>query len=474
MNIQGANLLSLLSGPENLGTLQQGFSGLSGDQAGFASALMQQLGLLNDSLASNTGSSDLTTLQSWVKEGGEELRQNLQNFAVNLGQNLPAANQNSDIDLEDTLQTLSDVLQQLQQLDIDAQDITLPPVTESIADAESATGAETLAGTQPGQNAETKPVEAQTLPSPAEQAIEAAAAMANNPAPMPVTLPQADIQAAADSTGLSELLPETQKPAPATSQETRTQSNATGINPDDAGLEFDRGISAALARNDTDNNSKPQPEKSPQTLKTENSAGQLADVATNMESSKIDGHKPVQDIAGDISRMHQVVRNETTVSAPATQPAMSKQLTDPAWRQELGNKLLWMHNQSIPSVELRLNPEHLGPVLIKIDVSQEQASVAFTTQHLAVKDAIEAAIPKLREMLGGQQLNLVDVNVSQQQSDQRQPAREFFQMASEQGQRRQADAETAAKGPLNEAQHIVDEIEAGRAIASNGLLSLYA
>jgi flagellar hook-length control protein FliK len=151
-----------------------------------------------------------------------------------------------------------------------------------------------------------------------------------------------------------------------------------------------------------------------------------------------------------------------------------KHFNDPGWQQELGDKLIWMHKQSMPSAELRLNPEHLGPILVKIDVSHEQATVAFTTQHLAVKEAIEAAIPKLREMLGGQQLNLADVNVSQQQSDQKQPARDFFQMASEQGQRRQSDLDGQANGVVNEAQNIVDEIEAGRAIASNGLLSLFA
>jgi flagellar hook-length control protein FliK len=100
--------------------------------------------------------------------------------------------------------------------------------------------------------------------------------------------------------------------------------------------------------------------------------------------------------------------------------------------------------------------------------------VAFTTQHQVVKDAIEAAIPKLKEMLQGQQLNLADVNVSQQQSEQRQSTQDFFQMASDQGRKNPNDADVAETGAVNQSQSIVDEIEAGRAIASNGLLSLFA
>jgi len=47
-------------------------------------------------------------------------------------------------------------------------------------------------------------------------------------------------------------------------------------------------------------------------------------------------------------------------------------------------------------------------------------------------------------------------------------------MASEQGQRQRAEVDPLSTGTGNEAQNIVDEIEAGRAIATNGLLSLFA
>jgi flagellar hook-length control protein FliK len=289
--------------------------------------------------------------------------------------------------------------------------------------------------------------------------------------PMPVTVPSADIAEQLEGSGAaSGLMAGANKPTAVLSREAQAQTvniEAAASNPDDAGGDFDRSVSAMLARDDA--NSKSQQDKAALDIKSEAALNQLDDGIDSVESNKT-----TPGITADISRMNNAMRSETSATVPNNQSALVKHFADPGWNQELGEKLIWMHKQSMPSVELRLNPEHLGPVLVKIDMSQDQATVAFTAQHLAVKDAIEAAIPKLREMMNGQQLNLVEVNVSQQQSDQRQQARDFFRMASEQGQQQRAHADPLSNAAVNEAQDIVDEIEAGRAIATNGLLSLFA
>lgn len=188
-----------------------------------------------------------------------------------------------------------------------------------------------------------------------------------------------------------------------------------------------------------------------------------------IQSSEVGIEKSTFNFAGDVQKLNQTLSSQS--SSPTT--TMAKTMNDPAWQAELGDKLIWMHKQAVPSVELRLNPEHLGPVLIKIDVQNDQASVSFSAQHLAVKEAIEASIPKLREMLSGQQLQLTDVNVSQHQSEQRQ-GRDFYQ-AGEQGKNRQTQNDEALpQNVTNDSLDIMEEIEAGRAIASNGLLSLFA
>lgn len=94
-----------------------------------------------------------------------------------------------------------------------------------------------------------------------------------------------------------------------------------------------------------------------------------------------------------------------------------------AWGDMLGDRVVWMVGQQHQGVELHLNPPALGPLEVRLSMSDGQANLSFATQHLPVKEAIEAATSRLREMLGesGISLGSVSVNVGsftqQQQPD---------------------------------------------------------
>ena len=76
--------------------------------------------------------------------------------------------------------------------------------------------------------------------------------------------------------------------------------------------------------------------------------------------------------------------------------------------------MTWFVSQKISAASLRLNPQHLGPMEMAVSMDGDQASISFTSQHSLVRDALESSIPRLREMLSENGLNLVNVNVSQQ------------------------------------------------------------
>lgn len=86
----------------------------------------------------------------------------------------------------------------------------------------------------------------------------------------------------------------------------------------------------------------------------------------------------------------------------------------PGWGQALGTQVAWFVSQNINAASLRLNPQHLGPMEVEVSLDGDKASVAFASQHGMVRDALESAIPRLREMLSENGLNLVNVNISQQ------------------------------------------------------------
>ena len=143
---------------------------------------------------------------------------------------------------------------------------------------------------------------------------------------------------------------------------------------------------------------------------------------------------------------------------------IAKPVTHPGWSKDLGEHILWLNNKEISAAEIKLNPVHLGPVSIRIDINQDnQASIVFTAQHAETKEALEASVPKLREMLHGQQLNLVNVNISQNPgSHHGRPSAQPFQNAS--GSQDRDFEKTSQTMELTESEQVI----------SKGLLSLYA
>ncbi|MEX2257888.1 MAG: flagellar hook-length control protein FliK [Woeseia sp.] len=85
----------------------------------------------------------------------------------------------------------------------------------------------------------------------------------------------------------------------------------------------------------------------------------------------------------------------------------------PGWGDALGDRLMWMTGNKLQSAEIRLSPAELGPLRVQISMDDGAATVNFTAQHPLTREAIEQALPRLREMLGDQGLTLSNVTVSE-------------------------------------------------------------
>lgn len=83
------------------------------------------------------------------------------------------------------------------------------------------------------------------------------------------------------------------------------------------------------------------------------------------------------------------------------------------WGQDFNQRVQWVVKQSMSGAQIRLNPQHMGPVEVRVQVNNDQTTISFTAQHGATREAIDAALPRLRDMLSQQDVNVVDVNVSQ-------------------------------------------------------------
>ncbi|ABR88356.1 Flagellar hook-length control protein [Janthinobacterium sp. Marseille] len=91
---------------------------------------------------------------------------------------------------------------------------------------------------------------------------------------------------------------------------------------------------------------------------------------------------------------------------------IAPQVGNPGWDQALGQKVLWMVQGAQQSATLTLNPPDLGPMQVTLHVSNNQATANFTAHQPEVRHALEAAMPRLREMLNDAGIQLGQSNVS--------------------------------------------------------------
>lgn len=83
----------------------------------------------------------------------------------------------------------------------------------------------------------------------------------------------------------------------------------------------------------------------------------------------------------------------------------------------LGTRIAWMADQRMGHAEIRLNPEHAGPIDVRVDLDGDRVDARFHSANTEVRAALEASLPRLRELLGEHGLQLGQADVGQQPRD---------------------------------------------------------
>ncbi|WP_421158612.1 flagellar hook-length control protein FliK [Aeromonas dhakensis] len=100
---------------------------------------------------------------------------------------------------------------------------------------------------------------------------------------------------------------------------------------------------------------------------------------------------------------------------PANLPHLK--LADPEAPAQLHQKVNLMLADKLQQAEIQLDPLGLGKMKIQIQIdSSNQANVHFVVQHGQTREMLEQAMPRLRDMLAGQGIQLGQTQVQQQQS----------------------------------------------------------
>lgn len=100
--------------------------------------------------------------------------------------------------------------------------------------------------------------------------------------------------------------------------------------------------------------------------------------------------------------------------------SVTTSVRDQNWAADLGQKIVWLANNDKQSAQLTLNPPQMGPIEVSLDVDKGNASVSFVSANAEVRDAIETALPRLREMFASAGIELGQTNVGAQSFSQQQ------------------------------------------------------
>jgi flagellar hook-length control protein FliK len=114
-----------------------------------------------------------------------------------------------------------------------------------------------------------------------------------------------------------------------------------------------------------------------------------------------------------------IARGGAHVAAPM---AIEAPLRSPMFSQELGERIVWLSSRQGQVADIALNPAHLGPLEVKLTLSGGEASAQFFSPHPQVRDAIEAALPKLRELLAQAGVSLGQAQVRDESFHRQEPS----------------------------------------------------
>ena len=104
----------------------------------------------------------------------------------------------------------------------------------------------------------------------------------------------------------------------------------------------------------------------------------------------------------------------TSALQPQVAELIETPVRDASWGDRIGERVVMMANNQFKTAEIRLTPAELGPVRVQINVDDGAANITFQAQHAITREAIEQALPRLREMLAESGLSLGQASVGEQ------------------------------------------------------------
>ncbi|WP_313172142.1 flagellar hook-length control protein FliK [Stenotrophomonas sp.] len=147
----------------------------------------------------------------------------------------------------------------------------------------------------------------------------------------------------------------------------------------------------------------------------------LAAAAANDDASTLNLDADTPAPTTFASLLHNQALQEVRASAPASSisaPTPTPDLNSGDFDEAIGARVGWLAEQKIGHAHIRINPENMGQIDVKLQLDGDRVHASFSSAHADVRHALESSLPRLREMLGEQGLQLSHADVGQQSTPQ--------------------------------------------------------
>ena len=119
-------------------------------------------------------------------------------------------------------------------------------------------------------------------------------------------------------------------------------------------------------------------------------------------------------------------------------------INNPQWVDKFSEQVFWLGSQDIKSAVIKIHPEELGPLQISIKMDKDNATVSIISHSSQVSDLVDQAIPKLKDMMSTNGINLSDVQIN---TDEK--ARQFSQENNQKSEQHEfLDANSPEEEPV--------------------------
>jgi len=102
---------------------------------------------------------------------------------------------------------------------------------------------------------------------------------------------------------------------------------------------------------------------------------------------------------------------------------------DPRFGSALSERVQWLVKEGIQSAELTLHPQDMGPIRIEMSIDGTATSIDFAATQADTRAAIEQSLPRLRDLLADQGLQLGGTQIGADTSRQDNPGNRARQSA---------------------------------------------